>query len=565
MSAAVPVKRVLCHCNSQPQFTRLLASLTAAAEHRHAPDVVEDHGVTFQWIARPSSAALLDDLRAQYVNLVLLDLRGDGDGPVVDATSAFAVLDALDRVEDVERRFAFDRILALLPATGSSDVDRTLLRLGARGVRHVLRAPPADTPDRERVLADAILAEARSILGRRRSGPHALCASGGGITGIYFELGALKCLDDCLADSGGVNAFDMFFGISAGAVVSGPLAVGYTVDELMAGIARVPGGRVGPIDLRLFRVDNLDPGLLGRARRAARSVAEGLWRGAVARRRGPVDEERRFDLSDLVAAPFRADRFERRLRQMLTGPGASNDFEDLTRELFIGATDQDGRTHVVFGGEGHRDVPISVAIQASLSLNPAFTATRIGGRYYEDGAITRTSNFVEAIRRGASLLVVIDPLVPYVARTRGFANQRGVLYNIDQDIRTISYTRYEATRNWVLRQHPEVSSYTIVPANRHRRLMSINPMDHRPYLEIWRGGYLSTFHQLRRVGHRLAGDLAARQRGFDLARAEQVAARLERVDTPSFADFFPDRRVILRQGPLCLESPASRPNDERAA
>jgi hypothetical protein len=49
-----------------------------------------------------------------------------------------------------------------------------------------------------------------------------------------------------------------------------------------------------------------------------------------------------------------------------------------------------------------------------------------------------------------------------------------MLCNIDQDIRTISYTsstsytRYETTRNWVLRQHPEVSSYTFVPANRSR-------------------------------------------------------------------------------------------------
>jgi hypothetical protein len=42
-------------------------------------------------------------------------------------------------------------------------------------------------------------------------------------------------------------------------------------------------------------------------------------------------------------------------------------------------------------------------------------------------------------------------------------------------------------RNWVLRKHPHVSSYTFVPANRLRRLISQNPMDHRPYLEIWRG------------------------------------------------------------------------------
>ena len=548
-------KRILCHCTSKTRFDQLLASLAGVASAVVAEDAFVHDGVTVRWLARPTPAALLADLRGQYVNLILLDLRGEGEALAAQAAAAFEVLDALDAVEDTEGRFAFDRILALLPPTASPAVDELVLRLGARGVRETLR-PPRDVAaaDADAAVAHALLRTVTRILGARRKGDHALCASGGGITGIYYELGALKCLDDCLGE-GGVNDFDMYFGISAGAVVSGPLAVGYSVDELMAAIASVPGGRIKPLDLCLFRLGNVDaPSLLRRAALAARTTTGAVW-SALTGRRAPVEDELLFDYADLVAAPFRADRFEATLREMLGAPGGTNDFRRLTRPLFVGATDQDAKAHVVFGDERHAEVPISRAIQASLSLNPAFGATTIDGRYYEDGAITRTSNFVEAIRRGATLLVVLDPLVPYVARTPGFANRRGVLYNIDQDIRTISYTRYETTRNWVLRQHPEVSSYTFVPANRHRRLMSINPMDHRPYLEIWRGGYLSTFNRLRRVRHRLAGDLATHGRSLDLSRAEAVAERLERVATASFADFFPNRHVTLRQGPLCLEPP----------
>jgi hypothetical protein len=49
-------------------------------------------------------------------------------------------------------------------------------------------------------------------------------------------MGALKCLADCLPP-GALNAFDMYFGISAGAVLTGILANGYSIDEFMASIA----------------------------------------------------------------------------------------------------------------------------------------------------------------------------------------------------------------------------------------------------------------------------------------------------------------------------------------
>ena len=83
-----------------------------------------------------------------------------------------------------------------------------------------------------------------------------------------------------------------------------------------------------------------------------------------------------------------------------------------------------------------------------------------------------------------------------------------MVYNADQDIRTVSFTRYETTRNWVIRRHPEVSLYTFLPANTLRRVLSVNPMDHRPYLDIWRGAYLGTLRRLQTLGYRLRGDLA---------------------------------------------------------
>ena len=129
-----------------------------------------------------------------------------------------------------------------------------------------------------------------------------------------------------------------------------------------------------------------------------------------------------------------------------------------------------------------------------------------------------------------------------------------MLYNIDQDIRTVSYTRFENTRNWILRKHPEVSSYTFLPSNTSRRLLSTNPMDHRPFLKIWRDAYLSALQRIKRLQSRLSGDFRAYGLSLDVSRAEAVAERLDRLATPQFEDFFPDGHVDLRMPPLCLEA-----------
>jgi hypothetical protein len=170
------------------------------------------------------------------------------------------------------------------------------------------------------------------------------------------------------------------------------------------------------------------------------------------------------------------------------------------------------------------------------------------------------------MRKGADLIFVLDPLVPYVSKGKpGFASRRGLLYNADQDIRTVSFTRFETTRHWVLRQRPDVSLFTFLPANRLRKLLSVNPMDHRPYLAIWRGAYLSTLQRIHLLRHRMCGDLAAHGLTLDLSRAEAVAARLEATTSATFADFFPDGKVAVARGmrpARAIRLAGARPDEE---
>jgi predicted acylesterase/phospholipase RssA len=554
-SKLVLVKRVL-YCAPTAAHLRELAALAGDVRGAGAGgDTAEvllscDQDVQARLSLSAAPDAAVARLHEGYFNLLVLDARGLPGTSVEEAAApALEILDGIDADEDVEVRYPFHRILVLV--AGEDDAgDQLVARFGARGVGRILRdpRPPGAAPEagdpRRRAFARLFLDEMRRMTTERCPGKVALNLAGGGITGIYFEQGALKCLADCLPP-GALNRFDLYFGISAGAIVGGMLANGYSIDELMAAIAGCEGGRVPPLNLSLFKLAHLNiADALHRLRVAGRHLAARVLAALPGSRREAL-ESLFLDFGDLVPPPFRGDAFEAILRAAFSAPGHTNDFRALPRPLFVGATDQDTRLHVLFGDHGWDEVPISLAIQASMSLNPAFSSTKIGGRFYEDGGVSRTTNFLQAIRRGADLIFVVDPLVPYVSRTAGYARARGAIYNVDQNIRTISYTRYANTRSWILKQHPEVSFYNFLPQNTLRRRLSYNPLDHRPYLHIWRGAYLSTLQRIEQLGYRVAGDLAAHGIAFDTRRAQEVAEQLRAKDAPEFADFFPRRRIVL--------------------
>lgn len=551
------IKRVLVQPSGRAPhgLLRLLAEVPgAAAAPSGSPPRLTYRDLQILFHEAPDAAAALEALRRQYFNLLVLDLRGDDAAapPGERLAAGLATLDALDAL-DPEERFGFHRVLALVSGEGD-DADRAIAALAARGVGRVLR----ERPGVRDLFAQQALAEMRRVMLERARAKTALCLAGGGVTGVYFELGALKALDDCLPE-GALNRFDLLFGISAGAVVGGMLANGYSVDEFMAGIAGVPGGRVPAVNLKLARPEHVD--VAGLARRALLIAGDVLGR---ARARLPWSARRRrlsppVDPGRWAAPLFRTAGYERMLRVAFSAPGATDDFRRLPGRLLVGATDQDLRAHVLFGDPGQDHVPVSRAIAASMAINPAFGSVEIEGRWYTDGFVTRTSNFLQAIQRGADLILAVDPFLPFVSKKPGFARDRGLLYNIDQDVRALSFTRFEKTRNALLHRHPGVSMFTFLPANHLRRLLAEQPLDHRQYLAIWRGAYLATLRRLAHLRHRLRGDFAAHGLRFDLARAEEVGRRLEAVTVPAFSDFFPDRRVVLRRPPLALEAATQPP------
>jgi NTE family protein len=473
-----------------------------------------------------------------YYNLIVIDCRhlpGCTTPPARQEEAVFSFLEALRREHDRERRYPFRRIVVLVGDPDEARADRLVFAMGEKHVGACLRDGSlsarfgGDRPVEERNrFAVGFWTLCTRLLVERHRGSKAINLAGGGISGIYYELGVLKCLADALDID--IRDFDLYYGISAGALVAAGLANKYSVDDLLHKLGRIDKGwpyRL-QLGLRHLNVGELPKRLL----LVQREISRYLLR--------MVKGEDELSVTSILGAwgialapLFDSTEFEQTMRKLFTSPGHTNDFRQLDRHLFIGATDQDRREHVLFGGEGFDHVPISKAIQASTAMHPFFPSVEIDGRYYTDGIVTRTSNLRNAIDCGADLVFVVDPFVPLIAEAPGFNARHGNMWVMEQDYKTMSYTRYEQARNEILRRHPRVSVYTFVPSNRMRRLMSEqNPFVSRNFHPIVCEAYRSTFRRLRRIEYKLAGELRSHGIGLDLTEVEEKVQRLAEARTP---------------------------------
>jgi predicted acylesterase/phospholipase RssA len=470
-------------------------------------------------------------VRGHYYDAILIDCRHLSDymEAAADQEAAlYELLDTLNREKDRERRFPFKRIAVLVGDSDRERVDQLIFALGQRHIGACLRDRSLNDGLRgseERAARDRLVEQlwqfCSAILIDRPPGKKALCAAGGGITGVYYELGVLKCLNDALVGVD-VRDFDLYFGISSGAFVTSFISNGFHIDELIANIGEIKEGWPYKLKLR-WRDLNLReiPKRVGILQKnALRHVGE-IVRGR------PVGVTSLLDNYSLTFRPiFNHGEIERALREQFSHPRHSNDFRKLSRKLYIGVTDQDRREHVLLGDEGYDDVPISVAVQASTAVHPFFPSVQIHGRYYTDGGITRTSNMRAAIERGADLIFVIVPFLPVISEEAGFNAQRGNLWILQQDIKTIAYTRFAQVSEEILRRYPHVSCYTFLPSKRMRTLMSQNPLAAENFHPIVTEAYSSTYRRLSQLEYKLAGELAAH--GIEL-ELKAVADKVERL------------------------------------
>ncbi|MCW3069363.1 MAG: patatin-like phospholipase family protein [Solirubrobacterales bacterium] len=361
--------------------------------------------------------------------------------------------------------------------------------------------------ERTRRLAARGIGRPASIDRRRRPRPDktALVLGGGGFTGGVYEIGALRALD-LLAVNSSVNQFDVYVGTSAGSFIAALCANGVTPEEMMRVVTRQGEPSFKDIDIG----DLLRPNLLEFARKGAlmplRAVS--LARQLISQPGGVSLMDVVMGLADgLPSGLYTGGGIEKYLHEVLSEPGRTDNFADLACELYLAATDLDTCERVVFGVEGLDDVPISKAVRASGALPMVYAPVKVNDRELIDGGIVSTTNLDLAVQAGAKLVVVINPLVPFVndfsdmIRTlRGSRPRRisdmGFAQIGYQVFKLVGHQRlHELAKHWEER-YPGVDILLIEPEPTDELMFQTSIMSFTSRVEIARHGFESVTKQL---------------------------------------------------------------------
>jgi len=296
-----------------------------------------------------------------------------------------------------------------------------------------------------------------------QTGKTALVLAGGGLTGAVYEIGALRAIDDLLVDRT-VNDFDIYVGTSAGSLVGACLANGLTPHELMQ-VFDASHPEIEPVKQR--HIFNFNTGEFVRKTIELPQVLAMAWTQYLRQFHDMTLFDFLWSLFEaLPSAMYDGRALEEYVRKALTDAGRSDDFRQLQRALYIIATDLDSGERVVFGPGETEDVPISQAVSASSALPLVYKPVRIGGRELVDGSLRGTASLDVAIEKGATLVICINPMVPFDNRGQrvgGHLSKRGVRAIASQITRITVQAGLHYHIKQLRRAYPEVDIILIEP------------------------------------------------------------------------------------------------------
>jgi NTE family protein len=366
---------------------------------------------------------------------------------------------------------------------------------------------------------------ARARRGRRRRSKTALVLGGGGFTGGVYEVGALRALD-LLAVDRSVNEFDVYVGTSAGAMIAALAANGVTPEQMMRAVNDTVPQPFRDVDFGMLLRPNyrefvsrglrLPFDLLGVLREVGRSLPS----------LSTVDLA--IALADLLPSGlYSGSGIEQYMREVLSDRDRTDDFRALDRELYLAATDLDTCERIVLGGKGWDDVPISSAVRASAALPMVYRPVELKDRELVDGGIVSTTNVDIAVEAGAKLIVVVNPLVPYV---NDFSKEIPTLFGSRkrrvsdmgfprigyQTFKLLAYQRlHEVASHWRER-YPGVDIVLIEPDQDDELMFQTNILNYTSRLEVARHGFQSVtvklatdYEQLREIASRHGIEISA--------------------------------------------------------
>jgi predicted acylesterase/phospholipase RssA len=337
------------------------------------------------------------------------------------------------------------------------------------------------------------------------------------VTGAVYQIGALRALEELLGRS--ALDFDIYVGVSGGAFVASLLAHGISPREMYEEATAQAHTPLGIDGSDLYRLDLEE--LLGRTARAPRILFDAL-REAITGRPGDSSP---FEL--LPAGLMANSGVREYLEKRFAARGHNDRFEDLARELYVIAVDLDRGEPIAFGEPSHRDLPVSLAVQASTALPGLYQPVRIGGRDYVDGGVQKTAHINRAIQHGADLIICINPIVPILndpdnGPLGGHLAKRGMTHVLDQVFRIMLHARMEYGMERYAQEHPEIDIILIEPQRSDMKMFRYNIMQLGARRVVAEYGYRSAIAQAHARKEELRRIL--RRHGLKLADLATVAA-----------------------------------------
>ena len=352
----------------------------------------------------------------------------------------------------------------------------------------------------------------------------ALVLSGGGISGGAFKIGGLNALSSFMTNRQ-LRDFDMFVGVSVGAIIASFLANGVSSKEMSASLEGLPG-RLNPVKAWDLYTPNLlgflqmPPHILGHMisvvpkrfqdvlryknifredfrNRLIKTVLKPTYKNvgdflAYCFKDGNPDAQNpNWPWHYLPNGIFTTHQFERAVRKNLETHGLQNDFTALYKKrgkaLYTVAMNLDCAQRAVFGHDENNTVSISKAMEASIAIPFFYKPVNIDGVDYVDGAVIKTTNLGLAVEKKADLIICYNPFRPFnldlFCEQCGGKNNRiriaedGIYAIFNQVMRTMLHTRLMHGIS-LYRKNPDFKGDIILiePTEYDEKFFDMNPM-----------------------------------------------------------------------------------------
>ena len=360
----------------------------------------------------------------------------------------------------------------------------------------------------------------------------ALILTGGGIMGAAYEIGALTALDRLFSHNFSTRRFDSYLGISAGSIIATLMAGRIPAAGLFVAISKEqrsvfnwhrhdiyqPDWRVlfrtlGQLPLKLLQV--------------RRNYRQNHW----------VFNPR--DLPHLLFEQFPAGVFSlepmrKYLCEAFRTEGVCDSFRELKSELFIPAYDLDSGNRVVFGMDGYDHMHICQAITASCAIPLFFRPYEIDGHSFVDGSSGQVTHLDVVIERGARLVVIVNPRVPFendpeLACLPALSSGRcskvadlGMLFAWEQTKRIEAREKLRLAIDCYRVRYPDVDIVLIEPGSDEALLFFQGPMSSLARAQVMHQGYALTLARLRSSYAELA----------EIFARHGIATSADRLDAP---------------------------------